>query len=82
MNFDDTQALQEGWLIADVDDAPIGMRWQLQKADQSDIFLNDFGAWQFVCHRAQAGSEYHKNALEFIKNRSPKEYSMIASECK
>lgn len=76
LNFDNTQAFQEGWAIFNSFGSDNG-DWQLQKVDDAEIFGADEDAWDFVCDRAEAGSKYHQAAMEFLKQNNPKEYFTI-----
>lgn len=76
MNFDNTQALIEGWDLFDVDG-----RYQLQRidcpSDHEEIldytepkFYSDAHAIMHVALRAFEGSSYHMNALHLIGSLS------------
>ena len=71
MEFEDTQAMGEGWLITD-DAEP-----QLQKLDESTVFRDDVEAWLHVYAQAQAGSAYHQQALAFLADRNPREHAEV-----
>lgn len=71
-DFDNTQALAEGWDLFDVDG-----RYQLQRIDcpsdhaamldyDEPKFESDAKAIMFVAWMAMDGSEYHENALRLI----------------
>ena len=70
MNFNSTQALQEGWDLFEVDG-----RWQLQRIDDPEgnelgydkpKFESDADAIIFVALQAHGGSSYHRTAIEYI----------------
>lgn len=61
MNFNEAQAVSEGWALFDVDG-----RLQLQKDDEQAKFESDADAIIFVALKAHAGSAYHRAALEWI----------------
>jgi hypothetical protein len=42
----------------------------------------DQSAWQWVVRRARAGSRVHRQALGFLKDRSPDEYTAIMAYMK
>lgn len=71
--FDETQARSEGWAIFSAS----GGRHQLQRLDEEAIFPNDDQAWEFVVRRALAGSEYHLEALQALKECEPIEFGFI-----
>lgn len=74
--FDNTQAANEGWCISECFGSKNGP-WQLQKDDCQDKFAKDSEAWQHVVTQADAGSAYHKAALEFLLQHSRQEYDVI-----
>lgn len=76
LSFDNTQALSEGWAISDCGNHPSGP-WQLQRLDEAAIFCADADAWIHVGRQAAQGSEYHKSALRFIREHSPREFTFI-----
>jgi hypothetical protein len=67
VNFDNVQAITEGWLITTRDDEG---PYQLQKDDAQNTFPNDVQAWAFVFTQAESGSDYHKSAVEFLKENN------------
>lgn len=62
MGFDEAQAVQEGWAIFDVEG-----RLEIQRIDELAIFADDEGAVSFVEAQAEAGSEYHAEALRICR---------------
>lgn len=59
----------------DVDD------WGIQKLDYRMIFANDREAWLHVYDLAEAGSFLHQQALSFIAQHAPREYTTIIKTC-
>jgi hypothetical protein len=76
VHFDNTQAFDQGWGIFDCDGSENGP-WQLQKLDESDLLRNDLEAWRLVTDHANAGSEYHQKALQFLAEHNPLEHNTI-----
>jgi hypothetical protein len=74
--FDINQAVDEGWCISECHGSENGP-WQLQKCDERDKFMNDMQAWRHVVDYAEAGSEYHQKALQFLQDHNPVEYDCI-----
>jgi len=76
--FDNTQALSEGWGIFSLnrDDEP----FQLQRDDEEDVFEDDDEAWAFVFQKADEGSTYHIEAMDFLKQYAPKEHEAIVQK--
>ncbi|KFG99069.1 hypothetical protein GQ56_0101020 [Burkholderia paludis] len=74
--FDNEQAVGEGWSIFTCDGSECG-RYQLQCCDDDDVFLNDYVAWKFVVDQARVGSEYHKKALAYLREHNPMEIHAI-----
>lgn len=74
--FDNNRAIDEGWCISECHGSENGP-WQLQKCDELDILKNDLEAWRLVIDYADAGSEYHLKALQFLKDHNPIEYDCI-----
>lgn len=74
--FDNTQAMAEGWAISEClgHDLP----WQLQQMDDKEEFPNPFqgdgDAWTFVITKAAEGSDYHKDALRFLRDHCAEEF--------
>ncbi len=65
-------ANQQGWNIFD------GMNgYEIQRLDENPVFEGDASAWRFVVEKANEGSELHKAAIEFIKDRNIKHYNRI-----
>jgi hypothetical protein len=61
-NWDNTQAVAEGWFLA----LAGGEEWQVQKDDEAATFSTDVAAQAFVLARANAGSDYHKQAVALL----------------
>ncbi|MEY9247612.1 hypothetical protein [Bradyrhizobium elkanii] len=76
VSFDSNIAFDQGWGIFDCDGSENGP-WQLQKLDESDRLRNDLEAWRLVVDYANAGSEYHKKALQFLADHNPIEHRCI-----
>jgi hypothetical protein len=82
-NFDDAQALAEGWGVFDGgcrdDGSP---RIELQRIDSpargTPHFQGDDAAWQHVVQRARAGSMPHQHALQIV---DPAERLAIEAKC-
>lgn len=79
--FDNEQARAEGWGMWSRDGditEPV-----IERLDDAEIFAGDFEAWVHVIARADAGSAYHKAALDFIRQRNSNEllrmYVMVRS---
>lgn len=66
------QAIEEGWCIAWSDTRA---RYEIQRDDDDGYFQSDEEARAHVDAQAQAGSEYHQQALDFIAfiSQSPAE---------
>jgi hypothetical protein len=58
-NWDNSRAIDEGWALFDSDGC-----LDLQRIDEDEIFDNDQDAIDYVRNEAEAGSEYHKRALQ------------------
>lgn len=83
-------ALAEGWDLFSTDrdprdelgvvnGKPYGYRpFELQRYEEAGIFAADQDAWRFVWYRAQDGSPLHQQALAFLQQESPEEYTAIA----
>jgi hypothetical protein len=74
--FDNSKAITEGWSIFTCyasDNGP----FQLQCCDDDDVFVDDPQAWAYVVRCAQSGSEYHKSALEYLRDYNPMELRAI-----
>ena len=80
--FDNTQAFAEGWAIFHCGNHSHGP-WQLQQMDDKDEFPNDFDgdeeAWTFVITKATEGSDYHKEALRFIRDHNSDEFDRLVN---
>jgi hypothetical protein len=74
--FDNSQAINEGWSIFTCYGSENG-RYQLQCCDDDDVFVADAQAWKFVVEQAQVGSEYHKAALQYLRDYNPMEIQAI-----
>ncbi|KVH56764.1 hypothetical protein WS89_22565 [Burkholderia sp. MSMB1072] len=74
--FNNAQADGEGWGIFDCVGSDNG-RWQLQRIDEDEVFLDDDSAWKFVTDKAREGSAYHRSAIEFVRDNNPDEYQAI-----
>jgi hypothetical protein len=70
--FDNSQAVKEGWSIFTCDGSDNGP-YQLQCCDDDDVFEKDVQAWQYVVQCAKGGSEYHKKALDYLREHNPAE---------
>jgi hypothetical protein len=79
--FDNNQSADEGWCISECFGSANGP-WQLQKCDEQDVFKTDIEAWRFVVDCAEAGSEYHKQALQFLKDHNRTEHDCIVDTIK
>jgi hypothetical protein len=79
--FNNDPAADEGWCISECHGSENGP-WQLQKCDEQDVFKTDIEAWRFVVDVAEAGSEYHQSALQFLKDHNPIEYDCIVDTMK
>jgi hypothetical protein len=81
VNFDNTQAQAEGWFISFcdgyMDEKGEPRPWQLQREDEREVFASDLEAWAHVVSKARAGSEYHRDALDFLAKHSPAEHAAI-----
>lgn len=81
--FDDTQAVSEGWIIATMLGADSAEPYQLQATQNPEIgpllLEDDDAAWLHVCTRAKEGSEYHIQALLWLREHSPSEYHNIGA---
>ena len=73
--FNNAQAMQEGWAIFDCNGD--GGRWQLQRIDEDEKFPSDDEAWTFVTDKARSGSAYHRCAIEYLRDHNPGEYALI-----
>lgn len=82
-DFDNTQAMREGWCISDCgsyhDTLGNPRPYQLQRLDELEVFDGDQEAWAFVKQKANEGSEYHKSALNFLCAHAPHEYAQISN---
>jgi hypothetical protein len=76
LEFDNDQAFREGWGIFECHGSDNG-NWQLQKDDEYNLFDSDPSAWIFVVASANSGSEYHKQALNFLELNNVYEYNTI-----
>jgi|JI10StandDraft_1071094.scaffolds.fasta_scaffold519749_3 hypothetical protein len=78
---DAANAQAEGWDIFEASGSMANEHgdrpFQLQSIDEMDALADDMAAWLLVRARAQAGDGRHQRALEFLKTRSPAEYSDI-----
>ena len=71
-NFDDERAASEGWCLSECTGSsyfPDGWT-DLQKIDESEVFVSDWEALAYVCLRAASGSEFHRNAIEEWERRN------------
>lgn len=73
--FNPAQAIREGWVIIDGDEP------ELRLVAASGVFQSDGEAWRHVFAQAQAGSEYHTNALEYLRQRNPEEHAALMKSC-
>lgn len=76
IDFDNTQALDEGWGIFDCFGSDNG-DWQIQKVDEWDAFASDDDVWRYVLQQASYGCAYYSAALDFIRVHSPVEWQSI-----
>ncbi|MCP1757769.1 hypothetical protein [Bradyrhizobium elkanii] len=74
--FDNNRAFDEGWGIFECHGSQNGP-WQLQKLDESPRLRNDLEAWRLVVDYANAGSDYHVKALQFLAEHNPLEHNCI-----
>jgi hypothetical protein len=72
-DFDNNQAVTEGWYIADCDGSDNGP-YQIQKLDDENVFSKDDEAWDHVVAKAREGSAYHLSAIEYIRVYNPREF--------
>lgn len=79
--FDNGRAIDEGWSIFECFGSENGP-WQLQKCDDRDMLRTDLEAWRLVMDYADAGSEYHQKALQFLKDHNPIEHDCIVDTIK
>jgi hypothetical protein len=79
--FDNGQAVDEGWSIFECFGSENGS-WQLQKCDNAETFHTDIDAWRLVINYADAGSQYHQRALQFLKDNNPMEYDCMIDTIK
>lgn len=70
--FDNTQASAEGWSIIEAHGVPT-----IQRDDMAGFFEDDREVWAHIAKNAPT-SEYHANALRFIKRENKEEYAQIA----
>jgi hypothetical protein len=78
--FDNSQAIDEGWSIFKCYGSDNGP-YQLQCCDDDDVFTKDEQAWRFVVDQARMGSEYHKKALQYLRDYNLMELHSIARVC-
>jgi hypothetical protein len=82
------EAIARGWEIFHCDDGS----FQLQALDDHSLlwpelitkkrpFHDDKAAWRHVWQRARQGRKLEQHALEFLRQRSPAEYSAIRCFC-
>lgn len=74
--FDNSQAVTQGWSIFECTGSDNGP-YQLQCCDDDDVFLDDAAAWGYVVKCARGGSEYHKQALAYLRDHNPMEIKAI-----
>lgn len=70
----------EGWDIFESTGSVDGP-YQIQRNDDDAVFKDDSEAWRFVWDKAQSGSEYHRAALDWLKENNPGEYVRIEYWC-
>jgi hypothetical protein len=70
-------ALGQGWDISFQIPDSVGERWKLQHILDSHNFDSHDGAASFVWHRALAGDQVCKKALEFLYVRAREEYKRV-----
>jgi len=72
------QAENEGFTVAYRADQDT---YELQKLDETDVFPNDYYAWDYVVAKAINGSSLHCAVLRFIQENNSKEYKEILDRC-
>jgi hypothetical protein len=75
--FDNTQAESEGWSIFVCFGSENG-QFQIQRIDEMEVFSSDDEAWELVVSKARSGSEYHRSALQYLRESNPIEWDSIA----
>src|SRR3546814_11597248 len=75
--FDNRQAHGEDWGIFALCEIGRADPFQLQGVDADEIFASDEDAWRHVAARGAEGSEYHRSALDFLRDNSPGEYAAL-----
>lgn len=87
--FDNTQAFTEGWGIFETHedtDASFVEKygtWSLDRLGEDNncgpvVFGEDCDeVWRFVVEKANTGSEYHRRAINFLREHNPKEIEFI-----
>lgn len=78
-----TQSLMaqaEGWevFVTDVK----ALRYEIQRLDEVGIFDSDPEAWEHIVKWGLIGSPLHLEALSFMMNRDPEEFTKIISYCR
>jgi hypothetical protein len=69
-NFDQEQALAEGWGVFEAGLRENGSaRIEIQRFDDAKVFANDHKAWTHVVGLARQGSQLHRVALELVDAR-------------
>src|SRR3546814_10140961 len=75
--FDNRQSHGEDWGIFALCAIGRADPFQLQGVDADEIFASDEDAWRHVAARGAEGSEYHRSALDFLRDNSPGEYAAL-----
>lgn len=83
-DFDDTQAISEGWGLFWLDppiheDEPLQLEAVANDEIGPEVFDDDEEAVAFVVAQAEAGSEYHLAALSYLAAHSPRELTNFPS---
>jgi hypothetical protein len=78
---DHDRAREQGWDIFEAVGAaapPTACRpFVLHRVGETNRFVDDFAAWQFVVTQAAVGDELAQRALDFLAERSPLEYETV-----
>jgi hypothetical protein len=75
--FDCELANREGWTISYATGSATGDEYRLERLDDMSVFENDTDAWRYVCQKATEGNDYHKAALEWLREWSPWEWRLV-----
>lgn len=75
--FDNSRASGEEWSVQACPTSEDGP-WQIRRTvGPRARFRTDGDAWLFVVGLAEAGSDYHQDALDFIARENPRERAAI-----